>query len=254
MRRLLIVAMAALCATPALSADPAQLLLLSTFHFKDAGLDAVKVKDFDVMAPAPQAYLEALTDRLAAFNPTHVMLEYTPEEDEEVNGLYHQFIAGEHQLASNEVEQLGFRIAKKAKLERLEGFDHRDVQWGFGAAAEYAEKNNATEFETLKRLIANFETEESEVRKNSTLQGLLLRQNDPEMERRNRDFYLVTNTIGVDDGWTGADAAASWWQRNFRMYALLQRTAQPGTRVIAIGGTGHMAIIKSLADTDGRIA
>lgn len=73
------------------------------------------------------------------------------------------------------------------------------------------------------------------------------------MERRNRDVYLLTNTIGVDDGWTGADAAASWWQRNFRMYALLQRAAQPGTRVIAIGGTGHMAIIKNFADTDGRI-
>lgn len=50
-----------------------------------------------------------------------------------------------------------------------------------------------------------------------------------------------------------ADASASWWQRNFRMYANIQKVAQPGERIIAIGGSGHMAILKQLLAIDQRL-
>lgn len=253
MKHLALAMLVLVASARALAADPGQLLLLGTFHFQDAGLDAVKVEDFDVMAPEPQAYLEALTDRLAAFGPTHVMLEYAPENDEKINERYRRYLAGDYELGANEIYQLGFRIAKKAGLERVESFDHREVQWSFGAVAEYAEKHGAPQFDALKGLIADFEQEEARARASSNLEQLLLRHNDPELERRNRDLYLLTNPIGAGDGWSGADAAAGWWHRNFRMYALLQQAAQPGEKVIAIGGAGHMAILKGFAETDGRI-
>ena len=60
---------------PLLAAQPAQVMLFGTFHFKDAGLDTVKVKDIDVFTAANQAYLEALTQRLQGFKPTRVLLE-----------------------------------------------------------------------------------------------------------------------------------------------------------------------------------
>lgn len=34
------------------------------------------------------------------------------------------------------------------------------------------------------------------------------------------------------------------------MYALIQKHAQPGSRVIAIGGSGHTAILKHLLSLD----
>ena len=37
------------------------------------------------------------------------------------------------------------------------------------------------------------------------------------------------------------------------MYANIQRLAQPGDRVIAIGGSGHMAILKQLLAIDLRL-
>ena len=37
------------------------------------------------------------------------------------------------------------------------------------------------------------------------------------------------------------------------MYANIQKLAEPGDRVIAIGGTGHMAILKQLLAIDRRL-
>jgi len=86
-----------------------------------------------------------------------------------------------------------------------------------------------------------------------TLGQLMQRCNDPQQDRINMDLYLATNAIGAGDGWSGADATTSWWQRNFRMYANIQRAAHPGDRIIVIGGQGHTAILKTLLSTDMRL-
>jgi hypothetical protein len=69
----------------------------------------------------------------------------------------------------------------------------------------------------------------------------------------NMDMYLATNAIGAGDGYSGAASSASWWKRNFYMYANIQKLAEPGERIIAIGGTGHMAILKQLLAIDRRL-
>ncbi|MDQ2769179.1 MAG: hypothetical protein M3Y54_01595, partial [Bacteroidota bacterium] len=53
--------------TACAQAPPADLLLIGTFHFSNPGIDLVKTSTFDVLAPKPQAELEALTNRLQAF-------------------------------------------------------------------------------------------------------------------------------------------------------------------------------------------
>ena len=77
-----------------------------------------------------------------------------------------------------------------------------------------------------------------------------MRTNDSDRDALNRSLYILTNHVGDDDSFVGADAAASWWHRNFRMYALVQRYAQPGERVLVIGGQGHTAILRLLLADD----
>jgi len=67
------------------------------------------------------------------------------------------------------------------------------------------------------------------------------------------DLYLATNAIGAGDGYAGAVSTASWWERNFRMYANIQQLAAPGERLIVLGGAGHMAILKQLIGIDRRL-
>jgi hypothetical protein len=107
--------------------------------------------------------------------------------------------------------------------------------------------------EAMEETIRISTENEAKARATMTLKQLLQRQNDPEQDRLNMDFYLLTNAVGAGDGYAGAAAAASWWERNFYMYANIQKLAPPGERVIAIGGSGHMAILKRLLAIDSRL-
>ena len=238
---------------PLLAAQPAQVMLFGTFHFKDAGLDTVKVKDIDVFTAANQAYLEALTQRLQGFKPTRVLLEYNPENDELINERYREYLAGNYELGANEIYQLGFRIAKLAGHERVYSFDNREVGWQAEPMFEYAKENDSPEMKNFNKIIETYTAEDEQARASMSLKELLLRQNDPANERLNMDLYLATNSIGAGDGYAGAAATASWWERNFYMYANIQQLAEPGERVIAIGGTGHIAILKQLLAIDKRL-
>ena len=242
-----------LTSLPLQAAQPAQVMLFGTFHFKDAGLDIVKVKDIDILAEENQAYLEALTQRLQGFKPTRVLLEYNPENDEAINERYREYLAGNYELGANEIYQLGFRIAKLAGHERVYSFDNREVGWEAEAMFEYAKKHDSPGMKTFNKIIETFTAEDEQARATMSLKQLLQRQNDPDNERMNMDMYLATNAIGAGDGYSGAASSASWWKRNFYMYANIQKLAEPGERIIAIGGTGHMAILKQLLAIDRRL-
>ena len=43
---------------------------------------------------------------------------------------------------------------------------------------------------------------------------------------------MLLNPVATGSGlFHGADASADWWQRNLRVYALIQEHAQPGARI-----------------------
>jgi hypothetical protein len=253
MNRIPVLLLTLLLTLPAWAAEPAQVLLFGTFHFEDAGLDVVKPEDFDVMTPESQEYLQALAGRLAAMKPTKVLLEYAPENDELVNQRYRDYLAGAFELPANEVYQLGFRIARAAGHERVHSFDNREVEWQADAMFEYARAHGSPELDTFNGIIQSFTEEDARARATLPLRELLRRANDPALDRMNMDLYLATNPIGAGDGYAGAQAASSWWARNFRMYANIQRLAGPGERVIVIGGQGHTAILKQLLAIDRRL-
>ena len=249
-----LIALAALLLSMNLQAtEPAQIMLFGTFHFQDAGLDVVKSKDIDIFATDAQQYLQELTQRLAGFKPTKILLEYDPESDELVNQRFRDYLAGNYELAANEIYQLGFRIAKEAGHERVYSFDNRGVEWQAEAMFEYAKQHDSPEMKTFNDIIKTVTAEGEKARATLSLRELLMRANDPDQERINMDLYLATNPIGAGDGYSGADASASWWHRNFRMYANIQKLTGPGERIIAIGGTGHMAILKQFLEIDRRL-
>ena len=55
---------------------------------------------------------------------------------------------------------------------------------------------------------------------------------------------MLLNPVGAKGRlFHGADASADWWHRNLRMYAIVQQHAAPGERVLAIAGSGHVAVM-----------
>ena len=239
---------------PVQESDPAQIMLMGTFHFKDPGLDTVKHKDINIFKEESQQYLQEFTQRLAEFKPTRVLLEYSPESEAIVNQRYTDYLAGNYELGANEIYQLGFRIAKFAGLDGVQSFDNRGVEWQAEAMHEYAKQHNSPAMVTFNEIIERYTREDEKARAELDLRGLLIRSNSPENYLLNLNLYLATNVIGAGDGYSGADSSASWWHRNFRMYANIQKQASPGERIIVIGGSGHMAILKQLLEIDQGLA
>jgi len=245
--------MSLLFAAPAAIAEelpPAQVMLFGVFHFSNPGHDVVKTDQVNVMTDKNQVYLEALSDRLSKYNPTVVLLEFGPERDSEMQERFRHYVDGSYELPANEVYQLGFRIAARSAANTVRGFDESNVQWQAEPLFEYLESNDANTNAKLNALIEEMTLAQQKAHESLSLRELLLRSNDADQDALNRSIYLLTNPVGENDNFVGADATASWWHRNFRMYSIVQRYAQPGERVLVLGGQGHIAILRQLLADD----
>jgi len=251
-RKLAVLLLGCLLASTGIAQQPptAQVMLFGVFHFSNPGRDVVKTKHINVLTSDNQAYLEELSARIAGFEPTVVLLEFNPEREGEMQARYEEYLDGELELPVNEIYQLGFRIARLAGVDSIHSFDEREVGWEAEALFEYMPEKAPQIKESFDNLIEEITTDSQNAHDTLSLADLLRRSNDPELDRINKSIYLLTNPVGADDSFVGADSAASWWHRNFRMYARIQKHARSGERVLVIGGQGHIAILRDLLDDD----
>ena len=230
---------------PAVEPEPARVLILGSFHFDDAGLDAVKSTHKDVMQPAEQQYLQSLAERLAAFKPTHVLLEYPDKANARINAEYLAYRKGQRPLGRNEIDQIGYRVARLAGLAQVHGIDEKapdlpNPVW-----------ERTQDIAPTMALVQRLTERSNEEHRRLSLQQLLEQLNSAEADRENKSLYMSFNAVGAADrSFSGADSAANWWHRNFRIYAQIQRHAQPGTRVLVLAGSGHAAILRDLLRID----
>jgi hypothetical protein len=234
----------------AVPANAAKVMMLGVFHFANPGRDLVKSGVIDVMTPANQAYLQKLATRIAAFRPTDVLIECEPSQQSRYDADYAAYQADTFKATSNENHQLGFRVAKAAGLKRVTCFDEGKVGWEAEPMMAYIKAHEPQTQAALDAAIQALSGRESREQATLSLGQLLLLSNDPARDRENKAFYLATNAVDAGASFAGADAAASWWHRNFRMYANVQRAAMPGHRVLVIAGAGHTAILKDLLAID----
>ncbi len=232
------------------SAQQSQIMPLGVFHFANPGLDLVQTEQINVLTPSSQAYLERLTVRLVEFSPTHVLLECEDHEAQEINEKFQQYRNANFTLEANEIYQLGFRVGKGAGLETLHCYDTMSVPWSAEALFEYMDENDPEAQSSFMKLIEEYSAEIAQDHQTMSLQELLLKHNDPEYDRQNKSLYLMTNAMDAGGSYVGADATASWWHRNFRMYGNIQQLAEPGTRLLVIGGQGHTALLKDFIEMD----
>jgi len=234
------------------AAEPARVMLVGMFHFANPGRDMVKSRVINVMTAPNQAYLNAMAARLAAFRPTDVLAECSPADQGKFDEKFRDYVAGRFELPSNETYQIGFRVAKAAGLSRITCFDEDEIGWDAKPMFDYMDKNDPQAKQRLEALYQSLGKSADQEQSTLSLAQLLYLANDPARDAVNKGSYLLSNEVGAGDGFSGADASASWWHRNFRMYANIQKSAAPGRRVIALAGQGHTAILKDLLAVDDR--
>src|SRR5712692_9321202 len=88
----------------------AEVLVLGVYHMSNPGHDIFNMKADDVLAPKRQAEIAQLIEVLKRFHPTKIAVE---AEGDGSPKRYAEYLAGKHELTRNEIEQLGFRLAKE---------------------------------------------------------------------------------------------------------------------------------------------
>lgn len=244
--------LSALAAAAPPTLEPARVMLLGMFHFANPGRDMVKSRVIDVMTPENQAWLDGLAERMAAFEPTDVLAECDPADQARYDEKFRDYVAGRFALPSNETYQIGFRVARRAGLARVTCFDENAVGWNAGPMFDYLEKHDPGTKQALDATFKSLGAAMDEEQATLSLARLLQLSNDPARDALNKALYLRTNAVDAGGSFAGANVSASWWHRNFRMYANIQKAAAPGRRVIALAGQGHTAILKDLLAVDDR--
>ncbi len=242
-------------------ADRATLVILGSFHMEGSTQDLVSRAPADVTTPARQAEMVALVARLARFRPTKVAIESSR------TGTYwnEQYVAwrkARGALGTNEIEQLGFRLADAMDLAALSPVDY--PMWMDGttaadrhdpkpvpAAAAPSESAEAAAFRaTIEKQLAIDDAKLA----GGTISEYLVYLNAPGRALLNHRWDVLANLApGAGSSmYETTDYATNWYKRNLRIYTNLVDIAGPGERVVLIIGAGHKYVLDGLAADDPR--
>ena len=103
--------------------DKLEVLLLGTFHFanfrKVNNGDVLTVKYRDILNENDQNDLELIADKIKAFNPKKIFIEYPYNLQNRLDSIYSSFSTYDYSKEKREeIIQLAFRVAKKIKHKK----------------------------------------------------------------------------------------------------------------------------------------
>lgn len=230
-----------------------EVLTLGTFHFEFRNLDVSKMAlpdQIDVLQPKYQKEIENIVRRIAVFKPTVIAIERDPVLQAKYDSLYNKFLYGEYTLGRDEVEQIGFRLARQFNLKTLYCVN----DWGENY--EYIDSVLKSKDSTVLNKFQNYfyhHPDSSKMFFNQNLfkeKGILadlINRNDEKNQEKDLGNYL----IGVfkyqlgDNLFFGTDFTTGWWfNRNLRIFRNIQNiNAKPTDRILIIFGAGHMNLL-----------
>jgi hypothetical protein len=223
------------------AASTTEIMLVGTFHMANPGQDLHNVKVDDMLLPRRQAEIEAVADALARFKPTRVAVEWPADI---TNERYAKFLAGTLPESRNEVVQLGFRLARKQKLQQVDGLDV-EGDFPFDDVAAWA-KTHGRQAE-IDRVMAEGEAEVNKLtalQETKTVGGVLRYLNEPGEIALNHSFYPPMLTMGSGSEQPGVRLVSAWHQRNLAICARLLEAVKPGDRVVVFYGQGHIYLLR----------
>src|SRR5882724_6077124 len=157
-----------------------QVMVLGTYHMNNPGLDAMKIQADDVLAPERQRQVTDVVTRLASFKPDKVMIE-SAYGDTTFPKRYSDYLAGTHELSRNEIEQIGFRLAKQLGHKALYPVDYPMFEDGNATDFYFASHpDEQKQVDTDNAKLKEEGKKEAAVMHQSSIKDYLIYLNSPE--------------------------------------------------------------------------
>ncbi len=234
-------------------ANKPQVLILGTYHMANPGRDIYNMQVDDVRSPQRQQELAQLTDVLAKFAPTKIAIEADPDS-ERVPAAFKDYLAGKHELTQNEIQQVGFRLARQLGHAQLYPIDV-DGDFPFQRVIDYAKATDrSADLDKIMASTGQIVAAQSDYLKSHTVLQTLLYMNSPEHIASDLDFYLRLAPYGESGDYAGPDLLTSWYGRNIRIYSNLVKLIQkPTDRILVLYGAGHLGWLQSDVRMDSNL-
>ena len=231
----------------------AEVLVIGVYHMANPGHDIFNTQADDVLAPKRQAEIAQLVAALEKFHPTKIAVE-ADVYDKRVPKAYDDYLAGKHELTRNEVEQIGFRLARQLGHKTVYPVD-ADGDFPYQRLTNYAKGSGRTkEFDAISGEIGAMVKTQNEYLASHTILEALLSMNADDKVAGDMGFYYRQAHIGEPGDWAGADLVADWFRRNMRIYSnVVQLAASSNERVLAIFGAGHLGWLRHAFASDPSI-
>jgi hypothetical protein len=240
---------------PLLSMRPAaqrpQLMIVGVGHFSNPHRDVVNTDVDDVTAPRRQKEMAAVVEALARFRPTHIAVEWPMSKQAKLDARYAAYRAGTYKLSSDEVDQLGLRLAARLNLPRVDAVDWLDEPPGQDADYDFMAFPDTPEAKARRAALtdpAQGARDTAEMRR-LTLGAWLGALNSPERRAAMNRPYFDYAMLGDEVRAPGANWVGAWYARNLRIFGRLVRVAdKPDDRVLVIYGAGHGFLLNEFAE------
>lgn len=234
--------------------DPwGQVMYLGTYHMANPGLDEFNLNADDVRTEKRQKEIKATVRALARFKPTKIAVEARPELFDDLKAAYQAYVKGEKELARNETQQIGFRLAKRMGHEAVHPID---VRYTFMSEQHKALEEELESAPRLQELLAGIEAygvasirQMGEKLSTMAIGPFLSWLNAPAQITANHDYYARFLMLGWhEDNQGGAHTVANWYARNILIFQNILRLMEggKGERVLVIFGQGHVKIFQDL--------
>lgn len=225
-------------------ANAAEVLVLGTFHMANPGHDINNVNVDDVLAPKRQAEIAQVIEVLKKFNPTKVAIETDPGS-KRIASQYADYLAGKYELTRNEIDQIGYRLAKELGHKTIYGVD-ADGDFPWMPLLDYVKAHDRQkEFETITDEWAERTKAEAAFLASHTILETLLTVNSDPYAKSELASYSRIPRFSEPYDWAGADLLADWYRRNIHIYSnVLRLIESPDDRILVIFGSGHLAWLR----------
>jgi hypothetical protein len=260
-RPVLSLALVLAAAMPALAQQPSaeapaplavrtEVLVLGTYHMANPGRDIFNTRADDVLAPKRQAEIAQLIEVLRRFRPTKIAVERDAWDDR-VPKDYADYLAGKHELTRNEIEQLGFRLAKELGHKTVYPAD-ADGEFPYQRLVNYAKASGRSkELDAMMGETGAMVKAQGQYLASHSVLETLLYMNADDKVAEDVGFYYRLAHFGEPGDWAGADLVSDWFRRNARIYSNVARLADsPNERVLAIFGAGHLGWLRQNVSSD----
>lgn len=224
-----------------------EVLVLGTYHMANRHHDIYNIQADDVLSPKRQAEMAQVIEALKKFHPTKIaveadLLSANNPTTQIVPNRYKDYRAGKHELSADEVEQIGFRLAKELGLKTIYPVN-ADYDFPYQRLVNYAKATGQTK--GLDEIMGGFGAQsqaQNDYLASHTILQTLLYMNSDEKTSQDIGLYYRLARFGEVGDWAGADLLSDWFRRNLRIYTNITHLIEsPDERVLVIYGAGHLA-------------